>query len=67
MARDATEHLPSSAGEVAKVCPEIWRARAQLDTACSQAGPVEGRTARLVKLALAVGALSEGAVRTLRP
>ena len=42
------------------------RPYAALGKACSQAGPIDGRTARLVKLALAVGALSEGAVHSHR-
>ncbi len=61
---EAPEALPSGAGEVAKAYPTVWNAYAQLGKACSQAGPLEGRTARLVKLALAIGALSEGAVHS---
>lgn len=61
---EAPEDLPSGAGEVAAAYPDIWRAYAALGKACSEAGPVEGRTARLVKLALAIGALSEGAVHS---
>ncbi len=61
---DAPEHLPSGAGEVAKAYPEVWRAYAALGKACSEAGPIDGRTARLVKLALAIGALSEGATHS---
>lgn len=58
------EELPSGAGEVARAYPEVWRAYAALGKACSEAGPMDGRTARLVKLALAIGALSEGAVHS---
>lgn len=56
--------LPSGAGEVAKSYPDVWDAYAALGKATSEAGPVDGRTARLVKLALAIGALSEGAVHS---
>ncbi len=63
MANDG-EHLPSGAGEVAKAYPEVWQAYAALGKACSEAGPIDGRTARLVKLALAIGALSEGATHS---
>lgn len=58
------EDLPSGAGEVAKAYPDVWKAYASLGKACSETGPIEGRTARLVKLALAIGALSEGAVHS---
>jgi alkylhydroperoxidase/carboxymuconolactone decarboxylase family protein YurZ len=58
------EVLPSGAGEVAKSYPEVWNTYAALGKACSEAGPLEGRTARLIKLALAIGALSEGAVHS---
>ena len=60
----APEDLPSGAGEVAAAYPAVWKAYAALGKACSEAGPVDGRTARLVKLALAIGALSEGAVHS---
>jgi AhpD family alkylhydroperoxidase len=58
------ENLPSGAGEVARAYPEVWNAYAALGKACSEAGPINGRTARLVKLALAIGTLSEGAVHS---
>jgi alkylhydroperoxidase/carboxymuconolactone decarboxylase family protein YurZ len=61
---EAPENLPSGAGEVAQAYPAIWAAYAALGKACSEAGPLEDRTRRLVKLALAVGALSEGAVHS---
>ena len=61
---EATENLPSGAGEIAQFYPEVWAAYAALGKACSEAGPLEDRTRRLVKLALAAGALSEGAVHS---
>jgi alkylhydroperoxidase/carboxymuconolactone decarboxylase family protein YurZ len=61
---EAPQDLPSGAGEVAAAYPDVWKAYAALGKACSEAGPIDGRTARLVKLALAVGALSEGAVHS---
>ena len=61
---EAPQDLPSGAGEVAAAYPDVWKAYAALGKACSQAGPIDGRAARLVKLALAVGALSEGAVHS---
>lgn len=61
---EAPENLPSGAGEIAQAYPTIWAAYAALGKACSEAGPLDDRTRRLVKLALAVGALSEGAVHS---
>lgn len=56
--------LPGAAGRVAQDYPEIWRAFAALGAACAQAGPVDRQAQRLVKLALAMGAASEGAVHS---
>lgn len=39
---------------------EVWRAFTQLGERCHEAGPLDERTRRLVKLALAVGAGLEG-------
>ena len=52
------------AGQVAQAYPELYRAYAALGEACAQAGPIEGQTLRLVKLALAIGAGSEGGVHS---
>ncbi len=62
MAQD--EELPAAAGQVARAFPEVWRAYAALGAACAGAGPVEGEALRLVKLALAIGAGSEGGVHS---
>lgn len=56
--------LPAAAGEVAKAFPEVWKAYAALGKACAEAGPVDGQALRLVKLALAIGAGSEGGVHS---
>jgi alkylhydroperoxidase/carboxymuconolactone decarboxylase family protein YurZ len=61
---DVPQDLPSGAAEVAAAYPRVWEAYAALGKTCSEAGPIERRTARLVKLALAIGALSEGAVHS---
>lgn len=58
------EELPAAAGEVAKAYPDLYRAYAALGEACAEAGPVEGHALRLVKLALAIGAGSEGGVHS---
>lgn len=59
-----TDNLPSMAGRIAKAYPDVWRACQDLGAACGKAGPVEGKALRLVKLAFAIGALSEGAVHS---
>lgn len=61
---ETPDQLPSGAGRLARSHPRVWEAYSALGQACSEAGPLEGRTARLVKLALAAGALSEGAVHS---
>ncbi|EYD75989.1 hypothetical protein Rumeso_02418 [Rubellimicrobium mesophilum DSM 19309] len=60
----APDQLPSGASKLARAHPEIWAAYAALGRAVAEAGPLDRRTARLVKLALAIGALSEGAVHS---
>jgi alkylhydroperoxidase/carboxymuconolactone decarboxylase family protein YurZ len=59
-----TGSLPSRAGALAEAHPEIWKAYQGLGRACSEAGPLDAKTRRLVKLALAAGARSEGAVHS---
>ncbi len=56
--------LPSGAAKAEQNYPDVWSAYAQLGEACAKAGPLDERTSRLVKLALAIGAASEGAVHS---
>jgi alkylhydroperoxidase/carboxymuconolactone decarboxylase family protein YurZ len=58
------EELPSGAGELARAYPKVWQAYQALGKNTAEAGPLDGRTRRLVKLALAIGASSEGAVHS---
>jgi 4-carboxymuconolactone decarboxylase len=44
--------------------PAVAAAQDQLGAALADAGPLDARTQRLVKLGIAVGALAEGAVRS---
>ena len=44
--------------------PEVIRAYERLGEACRRAGPLDGRTAALVKLAIAIGSRQEGAVHS---
>jgi len=60
---DSSE-LPSTAGKVAEVYPDVWNEYTEMGKACSAAGPIDDETKRLVKLALAVGSQSEGAVHS---
>ncbi len=66
MADEVTDptDLPSAASGVAQSYPDVWDAYAEFGKACSEAGPIDDETKRLVKLALAVGAQSEGAVHS---
>jgi len=59
-----TDELPSGAGEVARAYPAVWQAYAALGKATAEAGPLDERMRRLVKLALSIGAASEGAVHS---
>jgi alkylhydroperoxidase/carboxymuconolactone decarboxylase family protein YurZ len=43
--------------------PDVWNAYNQLGEAVKNAGPIDEKTQRLLKLALAVGSGREGAVR----
>jgi alkylhydroperoxidase/carboxymuconolactone decarboxylase family protein YurZ len=56
--------LPPVPDLIAQEHPEVWTALQQLGAALSQAGPLDGRTKRLVHLALAIGANSRGAVHS---
>ena len=57
-------HLPSGAGELARRHPDVWESYAQLGQRCADSGPLDAPTRHLVKIALAAGAGSEGAVHS---
>ena len=48
--------LPKKVDQFRKLYPQVWEAFEQLGTRCHEAGPLDERSRRLVKLALAVGA-----------
>ena len=50
----------SSAEQIRTQYPEVWKRFTDLADACHSAGPLEEKTRRLVKLALALAAGSEG-------
>ena len=58
------ERLPGFLDRVIADYPEVWRAYRQLGDAAAAAGPLDAHSQRLVKLALAVGARSQGAVHS---
>jgi len=56
--------LPPTLEAFVKDQPAIWAAYEGLGKACAESGPLDAKTRRLVKLALAVGGGSEGAVHS---
>ncbi len=58
------QKLPNAAGRLADEHPDIWSAYAALGKACAEAGPLTAKERRLVKLALAIGAGTEGGVHS---
>lgn len=56
--------LPSAAAKIVDDYPQIWSAYEKLGAACADAGGLDERTRRLIKLALAIGAASEGATHS---
>lgn len=59
-----TKSMPGAAGDLAEQHPDIWKAYSALGKATADCGPMSDREKRLVKLALAIGAGSEGAVHS---
>lgn len=64
MAKKPLPELPGAAGRVAQEHPELWAALQQLGEASSSVGPLDERTRRLVNLAFAIAADSEGATHS---
>lgn len=58
------DKLPAAASRVAEEYPDVWNAYASLGESLANAGGLSDRERRLVKLALAIGAGSEGAVHS---
>src|ERR1035437_4403454 len=56
--------LPSGAGRLADRHPKVWAAYEHLGAAVAEGGPLDAKTRRLVKPALAIGCSSEGAVHS---
>jgi alkylhydroperoxidase/carboxymuconolactone decarboxylase family protein YurZ len=60
----ASINLPGAAVHMAREHPELWEAFQQLGEEASRAGPLDARTRRLIHLALAIAASSEGATHS---
>jgi 4-carboxymuconolactone decarboxylase len=58
------EYLPDVYQHFERAFPHVHSAHQELAKACYESGPLDQRTARLVKLGIAVGAQAEGAVRS---
>jgi alkylhydroperoxidase/carboxymuconolactone decarboxylase family protein YurZ len=58
------QHLPQIYLAFREAHPEVAQALDELGRTTEQAGPLDARMQRLVKVALAVGSLAEGAVRS---
>jgi alkylhydroperoxidase/carboxymuconolactone decarboxylase family protein YurZ len=56
--------LPGAALNIARERPELWEAFQHLGEQASRAGPLDARTRRLVHLAFAIAAGSEGATHS---
>ena len=56
--------LPEHPEALRRKSPKVWKAFAALGDSCHQAGPLDEKSRRLVKLALAIGAGLEGATHS---
>jgi alkylhydroperoxidase/carboxymuconolactone decarboxylase family protein YurZ len=59
-----TPRPPAVVEEFAQDYPQVWEAYNRLGEAAAEAGPLDEKTQRLVKLALAIGAQRQGAVHS---
>jgi AhpD family alkylhydroperoxidase len=57
-------HLPEPYKRFQEEYPEVWKTYDQLGAAVHHTGPLEEKTRELVKLGIAVGNQSEGAVHS---
>ncbi len=58
------EKLPHGASSVASGHPDVWQAYSELGRAVAEAGPLDDKERRLIKLALAIASQSEGATHS---
>jgi len=57
-------YLPDVFQRFESTYPAVHAAHVELAKACYEGGPLDAHSARLVKLAIAIGAQAEGAVRS---
>ena len=58
------QELPRPVTRFKKLYPDVWKAFTQLGERCHDAGALDERSRRLVKLALSIGAGLEGATHS---
>jgi len=58
------DKLPQPTQLLRKTYPAVWKSFQDLGEQCHRAGPLDERTRRLVKVGIAAGAQSEGAVHS---
>ena len=58
------KRLPKAVGQLRRRHPDVWKAFNDLGECCHEAGPLDEKTRRLVKLALSIGAGLEGATHS---
>jgi alkylhydroperoxidase/carboxymuconolactone decarboxylase family protein YurZ len=56
--------LPKPIEKLRKLYPAVWKAFDELGSCCHEAGPLDEKSRRLVKLALSIGAGLEGATHS---
>jgi 4-carboxymuconolactone decarboxylase len=59
-----SNQLPKAVNQFRKRHPEVWKAFNELGERCHEAGPLDEKSRRLVKLALSIGAGLEGATHS---
>lgn len=59
-----SKQLPKAVNEFRKRHPEVWKAFNNLGERCHEAGPLDEKSRRLVKLALSIGVGLEGATHS---
>src|SRR2546428_13680301 len=59
-----SRELPKPIEEIRRLYPTVWKAFNDLGNRCHEAGPLDEKSRRLVKLALSIGAGLEGATHS---
>jgi alkylhydroperoxidase/carboxymuconolactone decarboxylase family protein YurZ len=60
----STKKLPQPVESFKETHPDVWKAFKELGSRCHEAGPLDEKTRRLTKVALAIGAGLEGATHS---